>query len=91
MIDVTLHREDDGARARLRIRDRGPGVAETELRRIFEPFFRTADARQQGSDGSGIGLAIAHRAIARAGGRIAARNAEGGGLEVLIELPLHAS
>lgn len=91
VIDVTLHREEDGAMARLCIRDRGPGVAEADLGRIFEPFFRTADARQQSSDGSGIGLAIARRAIARAGGRIAARNAEGGGLEVLIELPLHAS
>jgi signal transduction histidine kinase len=91
VIGVELRREENGARARLRIHDRGPGVAEADLPRIFEPFFRTADARQQSSDGSGIGLAIARRAIARAGGRIAARNAEGGGLEVLIELPLHAS
>ncbi len=91
VIDVELRREDDGTRARLRIRDRGPGVAEADLPRLFEPFFRTADARQQGSDGSGIGLAIARRAITRAGGRIVARNAADGGLEVLIELPLRAA
>ena len=88
VIDVELRRDDDGARALLRIRDRGPGVAEADLPRLFEPFFRTADARLQSSDGSGIGLAIARRAITRAGGRIVARNAEGGGLEVLIDLPL---
>lgn len=91
VIDVELHRDDDGARALLRIRDRGPGVAAADLPRLFEPFFRTADARQQSSDGSGIGLAIARRAITRAGGHIVARNADGGGLEVLIELPLRTS
>ena len=91
VIDVELRRDDDNARALLRIRDRGPGVAEADLPRIFEPFFRTADARQQGSDGSGIGLAIARRAITRAGGRIVARNAEGDGLEVLIDVPLRTS
>ncbi len=90
VIDVELRRDDDGTRVLLRIRDRGPGVAAADLPRLFEPFFRTADARQQSSDGSGIGLAIARRAITRAGGRIVARNAEGGGLEVLIDLPLRA-
>ena len=70
------------------MRDCGPGVPHSDCVRIFEPYFRTDSARQRKSGGSGLGLAIAKRAIERQGGRILARNAEGGGLEVEILLPL---
>lgn len=76
------------ARALLAIRDRGPGVPDSDLTHIFEPFYRSADTRQQTGSGSGLGLAIARSSILRAGGSISARNRVGGGLEVLIELPL---
>ncbi|MFM7627567.1 MAG: ATP-binding protein [Gammaproteobacteria bacterium] len=56
----------------LRVRDAGPGVPDTELTQIFEPFHRVADAAAQG--GTGLGLAIAARAMAAHGGRIEARN-----------------
>lgn len=86
-VGVRLHR-DAGNNALIRVRDHGPGVPEAELTRIFEPFYRTDAARTRSSGGTGLGLAIARRAIERHGGRIFARNAEGGGLEVLIQLPL---
>lgn len=70
------------------VRDHGPGVPEPELARIFEPFYRTDSARTRSSGGTGLGLAIANRAIQRHRGSIVARNAEGGGLEVEIRLPL---
>jgi two-component system sensor histidine kinase CpxA len=74
--------------ARLRVADSGPGVAEADLSRIFEPYYRTDDARARKSGGSGLGLAIAKRAVERQGGRIRASNADGGGLEIEIVLPL---
>ncbi|HEX3125360.1 MAG TPA: ATP-binding protein [Rhodanobacteraceae bacterium] len=74
--------------ARVRVRDCGPGVPQGDCARIFEPYFRTDAARQRKSGGSGLGLAIAKRAIERQGGRIHATNADGGGLEVEILLPL---
>lgn len=77
-----------GDEARILVRDHGPGVPEAELARIFEPFYRTDSARTRSSGGTGLGLAIAYRAIARHGGTIIARNADGGGLEVTIALPL---
>ena len=70
------------------VRDHGPGVPAAELARIFEPFYRTDAARTRSSGGTGLGLAIASRAIQRHHGSIVARNAEGGGLEVEIRLPL---
>ena len=70
------------------VRDHGPGVPAAELERIFEPFYRTDSARTRSSGGTGLGLAIANRAIQRHRGSIVARNAEGGGLEVEIRLPL---
>lgn len=90
-VDVQLTRSDRAsgpARALLAIRDRGPGVPESDLTHIFEPFYRSADTRQQTGTGSGLGLAIARSSILRAGGTISAHNRAGGGLEVLIELPL---
>ena len=85
-VDLRLDRVD--AQARLRVRDAGPGVPPGDCVRIFEPYFRTDAARQRKSGGSGLGLAIAKRAIERQGGRIHASNADGGGLEVEILLPL---
>ncbi len=66
------------------VSDRGPGVAETDLDAIFEPFHRA----DQTTPGYGLGLAIARRAVASHGGRIHARNRPGGGLEVTITLPI---
>ncbi|MBS0487079.1 MAG: two-component sensor histidine kinase, partial [Proteobacteria bacterium] len=85
-VDLRLDRVE--GQARLRVRDMGPGVPATDCARIFEPYFRTDAARQRKSGGSGLGLAIAKRAIERQGGRIRAVNADGGGLEIEIRLPL---
>lgn len=78
-------------RIRIRVRDHGPGVPETALRHLFEPFFRVDEARRREGGGYGIGLAITERTIRRHGGSVLARNHPGGGLEVELELPLYAS
>lgn len=73
------------------VRDSGPGVPEKELGSIFEPFYRVERAREHRSaGGEGLGLAIAARAVTLHGGRIEARNLEGGGLEVRVSLPAAA-
>jgi signal transduction histidine kinase len=85
---ITLRLDRLDGQARLRVRDCGPGVPAGDCARIFEPYFRTDVARQRKSGGSGLGLAIAKRAIERQGGRIHATNADDGGLEVEILLPI---
>jgi two-component system sensor histidine kinase CpxA len=76
----------DGA-VQIRIGDRGPGVSEGQLERLFDPFTRVDDARDRSSGGHGLGLAIAAAALRRHGGSIEARNRDGGGLELLLTFP----
>jgi two-component system sensor histidine kinase MprB len=68
--------------------DRGPGIPEELVDRIFERFYRTPEAR--GRPGSGLGLAIVQQAIERHGGTVWARPRDGGGLVVGFELPAQA-
>lgn len=69
------------------VRDRGPGVPEQDLKRIFEAFYRVAEARERASGGAGLGLAITARIMALHAGSAEARNAPDGGLIVELWLP----
>lgn len=86
-VDVHLQPAGTAATVRILVRDYGPGVAEFELAKIFQPFYRVADDRNRESGGAGLGLAIADRIIRAHNGTISARNAAPG-LEVEIRLPL---
>ena len=66
--------------------DDGAGVAEEDLPRLFERFYRSDRARA--SRGTGLGLAIVKHVVGAAGGAVEARNLPGGGLEVRCVLPL---
>lgn len=55
---------------RIDLRDEGPGVAEADRVRIFEPFFRGERQPEDAIRGSGIGLSIVHEYISAHGGRI---------------------
>jgi two-component system sensor histidine kinase CpxA len=72
------------------IRDGGPGVPDSDLTRIFEPFFRVAEARDRDSGGEGIGLAITAQVMKAHGGSAAATNLPDGGFEVRLSLPAAA-
>jgi signal transduction histidine kinase len=70
------------------VADRGPGVPADRLGRIFERFFM-ADPSRRG--GSGLGLAIASEHAELLGGRLRARNRDGGGLAIELILPVTGS
>ena len=72
----------------LTIRDHGPGILDEQIKTLFEPFSRVSDARDRASGGAGLGLAISDRAVRVHGGSIEAHNHPGGGLEVVIRLPV---
>jgi len=72
------------------VRDHGPGVPDSELQHIFEPFYRVGEARERSSGGVGLGLSIADRTIKLHGGSIRAENVNDG-LLITIEIPLSES
>lgn len=82
---VELSLQCTEGKALLRVRDHGPGVPESMLSEIFLPFRRAPNGN---SDGAGLGLAIAERAVAVHRGTIRAMNAHERGLIVEINLPL---
>lgn len=69
----------------LRIRDHGPGVGADGMVRMFQPFQRLDDA---GPSGVGLGLAVARGFTEVMGGELLAEPAPGGGLTMIIRLPL---
>lgn len=85
-VEVTLRQ--DGEQFILMVADRGPGVRESDLPHLFDPFYRVDSARARETGGIGLGLAITERAIRLHGGTITAENRPGGGLRVSISLPL---
>lgn len=69
----------------LRIRDQGPGVPEEDIERLFQPFYRGANATL--ACGHGLGLSIVRRVVNLHGGDVQLRNAEPHGLEVTLRMP----
>ena len=82
-IDIDALRNTDNNIV-IRVCDNGPGVAEASLATLFEPFVRGEE--NVSSDGYGLGLAIAKRAVAAQGGSIRAFNRPQGGLCVEVVL-----
>jgi two-component system sensor histidine kinase KdpD len=83
---VEVRAREVGGRMRVRVIDRGPGIAAAELERIFEPFHRGPAA--DGAHGSGLGLAIVRGFVEANGGRVWAESQPGHGSVFSIELPL---
>ena len=73
---------------RITVADNGAGVAEEELGRIFERFYRAEGARSGETDGHGLGLSIARIIVRAHGGRIEVQSKKGVGSRFHILLPL---
>lgn len=71
----------------IRIVDRGPGIPQSEIERVFDPYYRLESSRNRETGGTGLGLTIA-RNVARAhGGDVHLRSVPQGGTEALVTLP----
>ena len=82
---VTLCSACSDGELRVAVEDRGPGIPETELPRIFERFYRLAEVEEPGS---GLGLSIAQTIADAHGGRIEAESRLGEGTRMSFILPL---
>lgn len=79
-----------GEAVEIRIADRGIGIAAEDLPFVFEPFYRGRSLRHVGIAGSGLGLPIARRIIARLGGMLELDSVEDEGTTVRVRLPLES-
>lgn len=82
-VSVTL--DTAGERARLTVEDQGPGIAESERRRIFNAFERGRETR--GTGGAGIGLAVVKQIVHAHRGSVSVNPAPSGGARFVVTLP----
>ncbi len=89
-IRIQLHGQPD--QVVIAVEDQGPGISADELDRVFDPFFRSAEARRFGIPGVGLGLSVTARIVSTFGGRVrASRTDSGSRFEILLptSIPPH--
>ncbi len=84
---VVLCVRDVGASVRLEVADDGPGVAEADEAKLFQPFFTTKPV----GEGTGLGLSVSYGIIDSYGGRIGHYRNDWGGATFYFDLPARAS
>jgi two-component system, OmpR family, sensor histidine kinase KdpD len=86
---VSLSAEHADGDVIVRVLDAGPGLAEQDRERVFQPFERGAEAGAR--TGAGLGLAIARGFTQANGGRVWAEAADSGGTSLVVALPAAAA
>ncbi|MCD6351653.1 MAG: HAMP domain-containing histidine kinase [Armatimonadetes bacterium] len=79
----------EGDEVVLEVSDDGPGIADEDLPRIFDEFYRTPQSRQSGIEGTGLGLPIVRSIVDRHGGTIDVRSKLGEGTTFTVRLPAY--
>jgi two-component system OmpR family sensor kinase len=72
------------------VEDDGPGIPPEQRERVFEPFYRLDRSRDRATGGFGLGLSIAHKAVALHGGTLRVEAAGLGGARLVMTLPVGA-
>jgi two-component system OmpR family sensor kinase len=88
-VSVSIEKIGD-ARCRVIVADRGPGILQEELTRIFERFHRADASRARNTGGYGLGLAIAKALVEAYQGSISAESKVGQGTSIIVEFPIVA-
>ena len=84
---IVVLRKVDGSKLAVEVRDRGPGIAPSELSKLFTPFGKTSARPTAGESSTGLGLAIAKRIAEAHGGTIEVETAVGKGSTFRLVLP----
>ena len=75
-----------GNSIRITVQDRGPGIPESALESVMQPFYRLEGSRSRDTGGAGLGLAIAQQLTQSIGGALSIRNRPDGGLQATVEI-----
>ena len=84
---IELGAKTNGEMIDLTVADRGPGVPESDLGRVFERFYRVDQSRTRDPGGTGLGLSIVRQLVELHGGRVRAANRPDGGAIFTISIP----
>jgi len=84
--EVVVNGSVIGRRLQIRVVDRGIGVPDPAKEQMFAPFRRVGDTER--GDGVGLGLAVARGLTEAMDGTLSAEDTPGGGLTIVIDLPL---
>jgi two-component system phosphate regulon sensor histidine kinase PhoR len=84
---IELAARVEGEAIELVVADRGPGLPESDLGRVFERFYRVDRSRTRDPGGTGLGLSIVRQLVELHGGRVRAANRPDGGAVFTVSLP----
>jgi two-component system osmolarity sensor histidine kinase EnvZ len=87
-VRLSVHRHDQWCA--VYVDDDGPGIVPADRERAFDRFTRLDQARDRGSGGAGLGLAIVRGTVTSYGGKVGLGESPLGGLRVTVELPAKA-
>ena len=79
---------DSGNEIRIAVQDRGPGIPDHELTKLFEPYFRGGHTRSNSIEGTGLGLAVVHDVMDAHGGRVSVASEHGVGTIFTLHFPI---
>jgi len=85
---ISVRANSEIGMAEIAVRDTGVGIPPEKLRRIFDRFYTTKQADEQGQGGTGLGLSLAREVIEAHHGRIRVDSAVGQGTTFTLKLPL---
>ena len=85
--EINLASDIETRMAVITVDDNGPGIPQSDLERVFQPFQRIETSRSRDTGGNGLGLAIVRSIIRGHGGEIELSNRPEGGLRATIYLP----
>ena len=88
-ISASLHEtQNDSAELQISVQDHGPGINSSDLRHVFEPFYRSPKVVDAQIHGTGLGLTVADRIAKAMGGRLSVTSEVGLGSTFILHLPV---
>jgi signal transduction histidine kinase len=85
--EITIDARHVPGAIEISVADRGPGIPDADLPRIFERFYRADRSRSRDPGGTGLGLSIVRHLVGLHDGSIKAANRDGGGAVFTLRLP----
>lgn len=85
---MRVNAENGGGNIKISVEDEGIGISKSDLRQVFEPFYRSREVVDAQIHGNGLGLALVKQIVEAHGGKVTAISEPGKGSKFTIELPI---